>query len=145
MPSPRAALNAGLAVLLRDEIADCLVLEDADVPNDWESIAETRVLIVRGGGFTRRVITGCITWTHQPTIEGHVRADKAEDLADPSDALLTEVIALLDADDTLGGLCDAIALGMEEAPDINTTQPASGSAMAWALQLEVEIEERTES
>ncbi len=145
MPSRRETLHAGIAALFADALSDCLVQRNTDAPTDWESITESRVLIVRDGGFRRDVITGRTMWTYLPVVEGHIRADDAESLGAPSDALLEEVIALLDDDPTLGGVCDDCALEMEDQPDVNHDVPNAGSMLSWALTLEVEIEQRTES
>lgn len=148
MSNRRHDIHDVLLARLRDAAAgDTRVRGNADTPNDWdaEEMADVRhVLIVRHGGFTRRVITGKIDWFHAPVIEGHTRAGSDEALGAPSNALLDTVIALLDDDPTLGGICEDVSLEIDEDPELNV-EPDAGSMLAWKLKLGVHVEELIES
>lgn len=151
MGNGREALHAGLETLLRNGLAATRLVErNTDVPTDWESLLATdpdveAVVIVRDGNFTRVRRAGQTLWTHRPAIEGHVRALGETQIGTTSDALLNEVVALLDDDDTLGGLCIEHEIEMPDEPDLNTEVPSAGSLLGWRLVIEATVSQTTDS
>lgn len=151
MSNNRHAIHAELVARLEAATAaagDVVVRSNADTPNDWDAAAMVdirRVLVVRHGGFTRRRITGKTDWFHEPSIEGHTRAASDAELGEPSNALLDAVVAVIDADPTLGGLCERLDCDMPNEPEPNVAELAAGSMLTWRLNLTAHVEERTES
>ncbi len=151
MGNGREALHAGLETLLRNELVSTRLVErNTDVPDDWETILAEHpgteaIVIVRDGRWSRALRAGQTIWTHTPTIEGHVRRVGDTQIGTTSDTLLSEVVAIFDADDTLGGLCIEHELAMPEDPELNTEVPSAGSLMGWRIEVAAQVEETTDS
>ena len=141
----RELVHATLATLLAAALDDCRVERNTDAPTDWETIAETRVVIIRDGGFVPKgERTGQTIWIFVPVIEGHVRGATAAELGARSNTLLVEVAQVLEDHPTLDGACEDLTYQMPDTPELNI-EPTVGSLLAWQLAVAAEVEQRTAS
>ena len=138
-------LETALATLATNlaAISDCTVHRNLDAPLDWEDTATTpttRAIILRDGGAVPKTRCMQTVWFLSPALELHVRGNDHTTLGPAMRALQVDVVAVLGADRTLGGVAVYCEPSEEEPSEAIINQATErGSAAELAMPLAIVI------